>query len=391
MRCFLTFSAVVIAGLAAAGCATGIQGLAVLSSMHHGGGGQPTFSEFAANEANYSPAATDGLLAESPAGPPEAVEQEPTEPADGFASVSDSGVRWTNAGSVGATPETLVPPAEAATSESITPEHVPFAAATGIDSGPGPEGELGEMQSPAAPPLTGEVPIYLADADRPGGATVDGRTPQNDASAATEGTAKQHSDVFAQAPLIDDATGYPVALGQDEIPAGEAIATPRPDVSEAFAPHTDEAAIDRFTRRLVDVPLDIRPTEGIMPGDPAATKFAESATMDPRELHQVPGIVCACTPWTICFRPLYFEEVALERYGDKARFIQPAVSGVRFFSHVALLPYKMRVRPPRSCVCSNGFSRVGDCPPPGYGECVWRWDAAAIEIAAVTGFVFILP
>jgi hypothetical protein len=58
---------------------------------------------------------------------------------------------------------------------------------------------------------------------------------------------------------------------------------------------------------------------------------------------------------------------------------------------VALLPYKMRVRPPRSCVCSNGFSRVGDCPPPGYGECVWRWDAALVEAAAVTGFVFILP
>jgi hypothetical protein len=195
---------------------------------------------------------------------------------------------------------------------------------------------------------------------------------------------------YAQGPRIDDATGYPVALSQEELHPGpgEAIATPQPD---AYDSDSDDPDIDRFNRRLADVPLDIRPTQGVMPGDPAAARFAEIARIDPRETNQVPGIVCSCTPWTICYRPLYFEEVALERYGDKARCIQPVISGVRFFSTVALLPYKMRVRPPRSCVCDNGFSRPGDCPLPGYCDCVWRWDAAAIEIAAVTGFVFILP
>jgi hypothetical protein len=200
-------------------------------------------------------------------------------------------------------------------------------------------------------------------------------------------------DSAAQTPLVDAATGYPVAVGPDEIPRnGEEVTTPQPDATDAFKPHTDEADTDRFKRRLTDIPLDIRPTEGIMPGDPGAAKLAETAVADPRQFHQVPGIGVSCTPWTICFRPLYFEELMLERYGDKAPCcLQPAVSGVRFFSNVALLPYKMRVRPPRSFVCSNGFSRVGDCPLPGYGECVWRWDAAAVQMAAVTGFVFILP
>ncbi len=386
MRCFITFAVVVIAGLSAAGCATGMQSLAVLSSMRHGGGGQPTFSEFAADEANYSPADADSSLADDLTGSPEAADQEPAEPTDGFVSVSDCGVSWTDAGAAEAAPGASVPAEEAATSESSLPEFEPFDAAAAID----PEPKLAGEVAPSAPlPSTGELSDPAGT--RYGEPDVDGPTRQDAVGAPTEGAALPPNDAYVQAPLIDDATGYPVALGQDELPReipGEVIATPRAD---AFAPHTDEAAIDRFTRRLVDVPLDIRPTEGIMPGDPAATKFAESATMDPREFHQVPGIVCSCTPWTICFRPLYFEEVALERYGDKARCIQPAISGVRFFSNVALLPYKMRVRPPRSCVCSNGFSRVGDCPPPGYGECVWRWDAAAIQVAAVTGFVFILP
>jgi hypothetical protein len=182
-------------------------------------------------------------------------------------------------------------------------------------------------------------------------------------------------------------------LWADDVVAaqGEAIAAPQAEEPTPFKLDAEHSDADRVGRRVTDVILDIRPTEGALPEDPAASEFARKAQSDPRQYDGVEPIVCSYTPWTICFRPLYFEEVGLERYGMKCRFIQPAVSGVHFFSSVALLPYKMRVRPPRSCVCSNGFSRVGDCPLPGYGECVWRWDAALVEAAAVTGFVFILP
>ncbi len=172
---------------------------------------------------------------------------------------------------------------------------------------------------------------------------------------------------------------------------GEVVPSPAPVPTSPFKSGGEDEDADRFGRHLSDVMLDIRPTEGVMPTDVAAEIFEQQAITDPRQTHEGPGILCSYTPWTICFRPLYFEEVALERYGEKRRFLQPAASGVQFLKNIALLPYKMRVRPPRSCVCSNGFSRIGDCPPPGYGECVWRWDAAIIEAAAVTGFVFILP
>ena len=172
---------------------------------------------------------------------------------------------------------------------------------------------------------------------------------------------------------------------------GEVIVTPEAQRPAPFKPSDEDIKADRVGRHVAEVPIDIRPTEGLMPQDLAAAEFPQQAREDARRRRDVEPVVCAYTPWTICYRPLYFEEVKLERFGIKTRFIQPAVSGVHFFSNVALLPYKMRLRPPRSCECGNGASRIGDCLPPGYGDCYWRWDAALVEAAAVTGFVFILP
>jgi hypothetical protein len=171
----------------------------------------------------------------------------------------------------------------------------------------------------------------------------------------------------------------------------EVMGVPEP-AGGRFKPREDESDLDRFNRSVAEVPLDIRPTEGAMPTDVAAREFAAAAAEgDPRECDPGPLVACAYTPWTMCFRPLYFEEICVERYGCRVPYLQSTISGAQFLKNVALLPYKMRVQPPRSCVCSNGFSRCGDPMPVGYDPCVWRWDAAAIEIAAVTGFVFILP
>ena len=42
----------------------------------------------------------------------------------------------------------------------------------------------------------------------------------------------------------------------------------------------------------------------------------------------------------LCHKPLYFEEVALERYGHSLNPLsQPIFSGVHFFATVPLLPY----------------------------------------------------
>ena len=61
-------------------------------------------------------------------------------------------------------------------------------------------------------------------------------------------------------------------------------------------------------------------------------------------------------------RPLYFEEVNLERYGNRRRF-QELASGAHFFTSALLLPYQLGDQPPGSCVSTLGHERPGSCVP----------------------------
>lgn len=62
-------------------------------------------------------------------------------------------------------------------------------------------------------------------------------------------------------------------------------------------------------------------------------------------------------------RPLYFEEVNLERYGHKHRHLQPVYSAAHFFGNALALPYKMGVNPPCERIYTLGHYRPGDCNP----------------------------
>ncbi len=175
--------------------------------------------------------------------------------------------------------------------------------------------------------------------------------------------------------------------------ASEEIPAPAPSVPGSFKPRAeDETNLDRFNRDILDVQVDIRPTAGEMPEDRGAERFAGQPVIDETFPSGEPAdVLCSYTPWTICYRPLYFEDIGLERYGKNAGCLQTGLSGVRFFGSIAALPYKMTRRPPRSCECSNGFSRPGDCPLPGYGNRRLDLDAALIEAAAITAVVYIIP
>ena len=66
----------------------------------------------------------------------------------------------------------------------------------------------------------------------------------------------------------------------------------------------------------------------------------------------------------LCHKPLYFEEVALERYGHSVGPIkQPFVSGAHFFGSLAFLPYQMGIHPPNECQYALGYYRPGSCAP----------------------------
>ena len=94
----------------------------------------------------------------------------------------------------------------------------------------------------------------------------------------------------------------------------------------------------------------------------------------------------------LCHRPLYFEEINLERYGyGCCACLQPAASAAHFFGTVPALPYCMAAECPCECVYTLGHYRPGSCPP-------WRchWPpcdpvAAAAEGGFMTGMIFLIP
>ena len=62
--------------------------------------------------------------------------------------------------------------------------------------------------------------------------------------------------------------------------------------------------------------------------------------------------------------PLYFEEIALERYGHSAGpLLQPVLSGGHFFGSILALPYSMGLNPPHECMFDLGYYRPGSCAP----------------------------
>jgi len=71
--------------------------------------------------------------------------------------------------------------------------------------------------------------------------------------------------------------------------------------------------------------------------------------------------------WTApvyCAQPLYFEDTMLERHGhERVPCVQPLVSGARFFSDIAFLPYNAYLQRPLEERYSTGHYRPGSAAP----------------------------
>ncbi len=150
---------------------------------------------------------------------------------------------------------------------------------------------------------------------------------------------------------------------------------------------------------LVDTPLgqlDISITQpaGKLPDDPATACW--------NQLNESAGPLAAARFWSrsmyqwnatcLCHRPLYFEEINLERHGyGCCECLQPAVSAAHFFGTIPVLPYCMAAECPGECVYTLGHYRPGSCPPLRY-----HWPpcdplAVAAEGGVWTGMVFLIP
>ncbi len=94
----------------------------------------------------------------------------------------------------------------------------------------------------------------------------------------------------------------------------------------------------------------------------------------------------------ISHKPLYFEEVQLERYGHTLHpLAQPVFSGAHFFLNIAVLPYKMGIHPLHECQYPLGYYRPGSCAPWLMPPVPLSVRGGLAEAGVILGGVFLLP
>ncbi len=94
----------------------------------------------------------------------------------------------------------------------------------------------------------------------------------------------------------------------------------------------------------------------------------------------------------LCHKPLYFEDVHLERYGHSwGPVLQPVMSGAHFFGSTLALPYYLGVYPPQECMYTLGYYRPGSCAPYMLDPIPISVRGAVVAGAIWTGGVYAIP
>jgi hypothetical protein len=195
----------------------------------------------------------------------------------------------------------------------------------------------------------------------------------------------------ALAPVADHAGMSPVDLAA--LASYAQVAPPE----EIHAAEVRE--VERPFRPITAITANAALPDGDWPGD--ASDLDEEGTPPEQQEFYDPrlwgGWAQSNYQWaatSLCHRPLYFEEVNLERYGyTVSPILQPAISGAHFFLTIPTLPYKMVVQPPHECVYTLGYYRAGSRAPRRWHhmDLVWDPTAVAVEGLLVTGLVFLIP
>jgi hypothetical protein len=105
-----------------------------------------------------------------------------------------------------------------------------------------------------------------------------------------------------------------------------------------------------------------------------------------------PEIVLAWEATNFTYRPLYFADPALERYGHSYHpVIQPIASIARFGTQFCFWPYQATIEPPCKEESPLGYYRPGDVIPKLHYQIPLNAEAAAVQAGFVTGLYFIIP
>lgn len=150
-------------------------------------------------------------------------------------------------------------------------------------------------------------------------------------------------------------------------------------------------------RPLMSSRIDIAPkAEGEnrqLPEDYSKPIFASQPQLHdiPSPYHQRYTALASATASDFCYRPLYFEEVNLERYGRTHGLIQPVLSGARFVATVPALPYLMGTYHPTECYYWSHPYEAGRYAPRERELPPLNLEGGIAEATVLTGLIFLFP
>jgi hypothetical protein len=134
-------------------------------------------------------------------------------------------------------------------------------------------------------------------------------------------------------------------------------------------------------KQIRDVKVSSLPPAGPLPEDVAAARY-EGLPTTVHGLGMTRGWMESAFCWdapAMYFKPLYFEDVNLERYGQHFDGFQPFVSFWKFYTTIVFLPLDLIAQPPCDCVYTLGYERPSNCIPlrcykPAWLGCSLPWD-----------------
>jgi hypothetical protein len=216
-------------------------------------------------------------------------------------------------------------------------------------------------------------------------------------------------------PLPPEMVAQRPALGPAQMPGGTQFRTTPGTGPEYGAPPSPEmvkkpSELPKVTQILpyIDYEPDPRvakenPCENQCPtpdGKPCRTKDGRildcpkeiSLSEQPWQPRTFAPSIYAWQASNICYNPLYYEDVQLERYGHSwPFFVQPFVSIGRMSIQAAGWPYFAVIDPPHSSVYPLGFYRPGECAPKLIYQLPLNLEAGLVEAGAITGVYFLFP
>ena len=245
-------------------------------------------------------------------------------------------------------------------------------------------------------PRRAAEPAYRLTANSTRRATQNGGWAAKQAQATEEAGGDPFSDPFGDGGAVRRQFARPSSAQEQQPPSSSPSDLPLTPGGPRALTLEEELAQNKTTPLPpCPSPNDLKPIDEIVNSIRAQQgQFPPECTLgDPQ---YQPRQFCATTyTWKatgLCHKPLYFEEMALERYGHTwGPFVQPVVSAAHFWGSVLVLPYEMGTHPPQECIYDLGYYRYGSCAPQMLYTPPFSPRGAIAEGLIWTGGVFLIP